>query len=47
MPLLLKSRHPPIQKKGKGTVQASAYRNKLLKSYKRIRIGLYGENQSS
>jgi hypothetical protein len=44
-----KSRYPPIQKKEKGLyVRLLAYRNKTIEKLNvHIRIGLYGENQSS
>jgi hypothetical protein len=44
-----KSRYPPIQKgKGTGYVRLLAYRNKTIEKLNvHIRIGLYGEKQSS
>jgi hypothetical protein len=42
-----KSRYPPIQK-GKGLGMSGLYRNKTIEKLNvHIRIGLYGENQSS
>jgi hypothetical protein len=46
---LLPSRHPPIQKKGKGLGMSGFWliETNIEKLNVHIRIGLYGENQSS
>jgi hypothetical protein len=48
MPLLLKAAIRRFKRKGTGYVRLLAYRNKTIEKLNvHIRIGLYGENQSS
>jgi hypothetical protein len=47
MPLLLKAAIRRFKRKGTGYVRLLAYRNKTIEKNVHIRIGLYGENQSS